>query len=94
MKKIIFTTLIVLLSILVESSTYAQCAMCKASIESNMGHNTSTTRVKGLNDGIIYMMVIPYIIFGIIGYMWYKNSKKETKYRHSVDTIVGKALEN
>jgi amino acid transporter len=54
----------------------AQCAMCKATLESNAKNDKSKIGA-GLNTGIIYLMVIPYLIFGVLGYLWFKNSKKQ-----------------
>jgi hypothetical protein len=49
----------------------AQCAMCKAATE------TGGWSSKGLNTGILYLMIIPYIAFGALAYFWYKASKKQ-----------------
>lgn len=54
----------------------AQCAMCKATVESN-GSLTS-----GINAGILYMMVIPYLMLGVLGFIWYKNYKKFKEKNH------------
>ena len=53
----------------------AQCAMCKATLESNAQNDKSKIGA-GLNTGILYLMVIPYMILGTLGYLWYKNSRK------------------
>jgi len=43
------------------------------------------TQGKGLNDGILFLLAIPYLIAGGIGYLWYKkyrnaeNERKATK---------------
>ncbi|MDX2189446.1 MAG: hypothetical protein SFY32_06265 [Bacteroidota bacterium] len=69
----------------------AQCAMCKSSIESNQklqGNN----RVVAFNAGILYLMIIPYILFGTLGYFWYKNSKKEKTERARIDAVLKKAI--
>jgi len=52
---------------------FAQCAMCKATIEANAA-NQSKYGV-GLNTGILYLMCIPYIAASVLGYLWYKNAK-------------------
>ncbi|GAA4273967.1 hypothetical protein U6A24_01495 [Aquimarina gracilis] len=52
----------------------AQCAMCRAVLESEEGQKTA----KGINNGIIYLMIIPYILIGTVGYFIYKNKKKST----------------
>jgi hypothetical protein len=48
--------------------TNAQCAMCRASLESE----GNKTRVEAVNDGIVLLMAVPYIIAGLIGYAVYK----------------------
>ncbi|HJW28180.1 MAG TPA: hypothetical protein VJ508_02905 [Saprospiraceae bacterium] len=54
----------------------AQCPMCKISMESNMRNGGKTGR--GLNAGILYMLVLPYSLVGTIGYIWWrKNRRKE-----------------
>ncbi|WP_395052838.1 hypothetical protein [Flavobacterium sp.] len=53
----------------------AQCAMCRASLESE----GNATKVEAVNDGIVYLMVIPYVLVGIVGYLIFRmyNKKKE-----------------
>ena len=50
----------------------AQCAMCRAVIESEENGEMA----KGINNGIIYLMVFPYILVGGIGYIMYRSRKK------------------
>ena len=57
-------------------SSWAQCAMCRASVENNVS-NGETTIGAGLNNGILYLVVMPYLMAGIIGYLWYRSSKKK-----------------
>jgi hypothetical protein len=45
----------------------AQCAMCRAVLESEEGQATA----EGVNNGIIYLMSIPYILVGGIGFLIY-----------------------
>lgn len=52
----------------------AQCAMCRAVLESEEGNSTA----QGVNDGIVYLMAIPYILIGGIAY-WIYRSFKTTK---------------
>lgn len=50
----------------------AQCAMCRAVLQSE----TDSTMAEGVNNGIIYLMAIPYILIG--GLIWYiYKSRKE-----------------
>lgn len=51
----------------------AQCPMCRMSAEMNM--KNGGTAGNGLNSGILYMLAAPYLLFGIIGYMYWKNNK-------------------
>lgn len=42
--------------------------MCRAVLESEEGQSVA----EGINDGIVYLMVIPYILVGGIGYFIYR----------------------
>jgi len=53
----------------------AQCAMCRAVLESEEGQETA----KGINNGIVYLMTIPYVLIGAVGYFIYRNIKKSPK---------------
>ena len=69
-KKII--SLIFLL--LFQLSIMAQCAMCKATLESDLAGGGSIG--KGINNGILYLMIFPYLLFGVVGYFIYRHLKK------------------
>ena len=69
-----FVLILVLLFIVVMPAD-AQCAMCRAVLESEEGQNTA----KGVNDGIIYLMLIPYILVGGLGYFIYRILSKKSK---------------
>ena len=49
----------------------AQCAMCKAVVESG-----DAEMAEGLNNGIVYLMAFQYILVGVAGYFLYKKMKK------------------
>lgn len=53
----------------------AQCAMCKAVLESNMQSGEEAVG-KGINSGIVYIMFIPYMLLGVVGFFMYKHYKK------------------
>lgn len=57
-----------LLSMLFSLSTQAQCAMCRAALESEEG----SVQAEAVNDGIVYLMAIPYILVGVLGYAIYR----------------------
>ena len=50
----------------------AQCAMCRAVLESEADQSTA----EGINNGIVYLMAIPYILVGGLGYIIYRKFKK------------------
>lgn len=78
--KIIFAY--ILLVLINTTDTLAQCAMCRATIENNVS-NGDVGIGAGLNFGILYLFVMPYLLIGLIGYLWYKNSKaNEKKIQH------------
>ena len=65
----------VILFLVVQVSSWAQCAMCRASVENNVS-NGDTSIGAGLNNGILYLFVMPYLMAMIIGYLWYRTAKK------------------
>jgi hypothetical protein len=80
MKKTVFAgALTLLLGVLLSFlplNAQAQCTMCKTQVEASRqekdGYDTT-----GLNKGILYLMTIPYVLMGTVGYFWYRNSKKK-----------------
>jgi hypothetical protein len=51
----------------------AQCAMCRAALESE----GNTVKAEAVNDGIMYLMAIPYILVGIAGFFVYRMFSKK-----------------
>ena len=62
---------LILIFILPFASINAQCAMCRAVLESEVGQATA----KGVNNGIVYLMVIPYILIGGLAFFLYRYLK-------------------
>lgn len=50
----------------------AQCAMCRAALEGDANKG----QAEAVNDGIVYLMIIPYVLVAVIGYYIYKTGKK------------------
>ena len=73
MKRITVFLIVFILTLVILPELSAQCPMCKLSAESNL--RDGGTAGKGLNVGILYMLVMPYILVGTLGYLWYKNRK-------------------
>ncbi|WP_428741524.1 hypothetical protein [Tenacibaculum sp.] len=63
--------LLYLLFIGFSSKASAQCAMCKAVVEGG-----NETIAEGVNNGITYLMVFPYILVGVLFYFIYRHKKK------------------
>ncbi|KOY85824.1 hypothetical protein AD998_06375 [bacterium 336/3] len=61
--------LIVLALIFLPNLIQAQCVMCKSVSESSGQGN-------GINSAILYMAFFPYLLLSALGYVWYKNYKK------------------
>lgn len=69
MKRIYFTSVLMLFYV----SINAQCAMCRAVLESEVGQETA----KGVNNGIVYLMVIPYVLIGGLAFYLYRYLKSD-----------------
>jgi hypothetical protein len=65
-----------LIASLTVGQAVAQCAMCRTTIENNVSAG-DTSLASGLNLGIMYLFFAPYLVIGVIAYLWYRNSKKE-----------------
>lgn len=52
-------------------NSWSQCAMCRAVLESEAGQR----QAEGINNGITYLMIIPYILIVIVGYQVFKKKK-------------------
>ncbi len=55
---------------IINNTASAQCAMCRATSESDLSEGGSIA--KGLNTGILYLMAVPYLILMIGGYFFFK----------------------
>lgn len=72
-KMVRIASLILLFALLTMVEIQAQCPMCRMSAEANL--KDGGTAAAGLNKGIIYLLTIPYILIGTIGYFWWRNRK-------------------
>ena len=70
-KRALFIYLFIFLIIGIEE-TYRQCSMCRAVLQSEEGQATA----KEINNGILYLMAIPYILVGIVGWKVFQILKK------------------
>lgn len=65
---------LLILLILINTAAFSQCAMCKAVVESDM--QAGGTAGENINNGILYLMFIPYLLMGSVGYFIYRHYKK------------------
>jgi len=68
----LFLLAIVVLLFAQNSEVIAQCAMCKSNLEmarTNGGTNVGNT----LNNGILYLLALPYLIACVFGFLYYRN---------------------
>ena len=76
LKKTISSLLILAFIIISNVNTFAQCAMCKTTVESDLksGHASIGTN---LNTGILYLMAIPYVVIMLGGYFFFRKQINE-----------------
>ncbi|MFD1768217.1 hypothetical protein [Sphingobacterium suaedae] len=70
----VFVTTLLILGLFFYRDAAAQCAMCSLNAEN--GTTNGNTQGKGLNDGILFLLAIPYLITVGIGLLWYKKYRK------------------
>ncbi|MDO6818648.1 hypothetical protein [Zobellia sp. 1_MG-2023] len=73
MKKSLFA-LLFLASLMIPEDMEAQCAMCRAALESS----GNVDAAEGINNGIVYLMALPYILVGGLFYFVYKKMKNRS----------------
>lgn len=71
LKSLLSTLFLLLFPFFVE----AQCAMCRAVLESS----GNKAQAEGINEGIMYLMVWPYLLIGGLGFFAWWSLKKQTK---------------
>lgn len=64
MKKSWVTLFFLILILVIPQYSEAQCAMCKAAVESSQGQANSVAA--GINKGILYLMAVPYLLLMFI----------------------------
>lgn len=73
--KLAFCVLLVLLIALIASEpALAQCPMCKMSAESSL--KEGSRHALGLNTGILYLLVFPYLLCTTLFLLWYRQHRK------------------
>jgi len=78
MKRVLTVSIVFILTSLYSAALFAQCAMCRASVESNISEDGVNFAAK-LNTGILYLFVMPYLLAMVIGYFWWKKSREQRR---------------
>ena len=73
MKPARLATLAVLVTagVAVSEDAAAQCAMCVTALEQNGGELAA-----GFNKGILFLLGMPYLVFGLVGASWYRKRRR------------------
>jgi hypothetical protein len=74
--KLVFGLIFLLGSVTTE--VVAQCAMCRATLENNVS-NGDIGIAAGINFGILYLFVAPYIAICTVTILWYRTSRRNAK---------------
>lgn len=69
------TLIILLLLLILPIFAEAQCAMCRAVLQNGESQNMA----EGVNNGILYLMIFPYLLMGGVGYYIYRMMRSNKK---------------
>jgi len=73
MKKLGLALVVFTLIIMLPAIAEAQCSMCTKTAQ-QLGEKPA----QGLNSGILYLMLTPFAVMGVIAYRWWKNEKEKS----------------
>lgn len=66
---------LIAVTLLFISQVQAQCAMC--SLTAQAATENGNQQGFGLNDGILFLLFMPYLAVIVIGILWYKKYRKK-----------------
>lgn len=52
------------------TDAFAQCSLCTKTAQ-QLGEKPAL----GMNQGILYLMLTPFLVIGVIAYRWWKNQR-------------------
>ena len=73
-KKLIWITTLLIVCLCYTEAIAQGCSMCKAVVESNI--QGGGEEASGLNSGILYILLFPYILFTLFVVYWRKHQKE------------------
>lgn len=69
--QIVFTIALLVITV---SPALSQCAMCTAVADEAAKNGSSAA--DGINKGVLYLFLTPYLIVATIGFIWWRSRKK------------------
>ena len=72
--KVIFSVLFIIFTMLAWSAVQAQCPMCGEAARTSL--KEGNTAAIGLNGGILYLLLGPYVLLMGAGIFWWRHRKK------------------
>lgn len=89
-KSFILKTVFLLLAVMLVSNVgMAQCAMCRATVGSNLSEGRGVIGT-GLNFGILYLLLTPYLLVAGVAFFWFRAGKKELSKKLSLTNQINK----
>lgn len=70
-----FIGILLVLFFFLELEGVAQCAMCKENLQYDLDNGNGIG--KNINQGILYLMAIPYLLLGVVGAVLYYNKRSK-----------------
>ena len=83
MKKLFLCTIV----LIAPGASFAQCAMCRSILENNLS-NGNVGIAAGINFGILYLFLAPYLFVALIAYLWYRTSKNNARKEFDQGSIL------
>ncbi|HEX8376561.1 MAG TPA: hypothetical protein VF602_02000 [Pedobacter sp.] len=75
MKALKYCAVIFLILFASTADLNAQCSMCTLNAEASVANGN--TQGRGLNNGIMYLLVMPYLAVAVVGFLWYKKYRRK-----------------
>ncbi|HEY0055910.1 MAG TPA: hypothetical protein VGB63_11175 [Pedobacter sp.] len=75
MKALKFCAVTFLIFFALASDVNAQCSMCTLNAEASVSNGN--TQGRGLNNGIMYLLAMPYLAVAVVGFIWYKKYRRK-----------------
>lgn len=69
-KELTIILIIFFISIIFSPAVFSQCSVC-----SKTAMQLGEKPAQGLNQGILYLMFMPFVIVGFIGIRWWRNNR-------------------